>query len=146
MILIDFGRGQWENKSHSTDVQMEPNAMPIVNTRALDQDTYDYGCLIKDLAQQWMAHMAHTTVPSVLVNVIKLCTCEKNQPSMKTITKMWSDHEQFGDVFPEPYIDGIMAWKSLAKFRENTYSATRSMPAVASNQSRPRYISVENLD
>lgn len=138
-VLIDFGRGKWIHESAAGQQKISWRG----NSEAIRQDIYDYGCLIKDLAQQWMGRTGHTTLPVILLDVIEACTDSEAQTNMRDILYIWDAHNPREDVV---YIYADQAWDSLRDLNDSVYAATRSRPAVPSDPLRPRFISAENLD
>ena len=131
-MLIDFGRGKWIHESAAGQQKISWRG----NSEAIRQDIYDYGCLIKDLAQQWMGRTGHTTLPVILLDVIEACTDSEAQTNMRDILCIWDAHNPREDVV-DIYAD--QAWDSLRDLNESVYAATRSRPAAPSDPLRPIY-------
>jgi hypothetical protein len=152
-VLIDFGRSQtekvgdvWADKDRFT---WDTSAVMFARSEDVrSQDIYDYGCLIMDLVQQWMAATSRTTLPAFLVDLITRCVCEGRQPMMREIVDIWERHAvaTVAGVTQQPFVDADDAWGKLALSTKSKYSTTRSRPSAPMFWRKCRQISIDTLD
>lgn len=150
-MLIDFGRGETEDVRNVMEDKdrftWESSAVMFARPDDVrSQDIYDYGCLLMDLVQQWMAATSQSTLPPFLVDIITRCICEGLQPMMREIVDIWERWVCLKvSGAPQPdFINGTDAWETLSLSTKSRCSATRSMPSV--RHRKYGNISVERLD
>src|SRR5947207_6857056 len=111
-VLIDFGRGQ-----RTSDGGDEHDNQAL--RRAKAQDLFDYGYLIKDLAQQWMASASQVTVPPILLDV--LSKSSHQDTVMRDIVDIWQtwfimkEAVEIVGALEREFVQGDSAWKSIEK-------------------------------
>ena len=167
-VLIDFGRGQWTLSDRSEYRSSTYAERP----EAEQQDIFDYGCLIMDLTQQWMAVTNRKHLPQILFDVISNCTFPERRVTvtMNDITSIWENDfigrtaprlekyqvhsvdawellQQSKEGLAEIQVDSVNAWEIChERAKKSLYSSTRSRPSAQKIGYMLRNISVEKLD